>query len=243
MTLHAHRKLKPAEPKQTSFYDLRRQEPFSRRTFMPVHRDSRFAGTFENAWFRPMPSAERRGLVHAAIAYNQAFKVPGERYGPLGANGPAVLNALLEFMDRTTGWLDPAQATIAATLRIKRATVISTLAKLRAHGFAAWIRRIVQAGGQGVRGPQVEQTTNAYRLSVPDKAKRLLPWRFKARATPACEAAHHRERAAATEAMRTDERVNPTAAVFAEAIAARKARDAARSAGLSASPMKASESP
>ena len=47
------------------------------------------------------------------------------------------------------------------------------LANLRDHGFLDWLRRYVPTGNEG-RGPQVQQTSNAYRLSLPPRAARLL---------------------------------------------------------------------
>ncbi|PJN93081.1 replication protein RepA, partial [Amaricoccus sp. HAR-UPW-R2A-40] len=47
------------------------------------------------------------------------------------------------------------------------------LRALRTHGFIDWLRRYVPTGREG-RGPQVEQTSNAYRLSLPARARQLL---------------------------------------------------------------------
>lgn len=47
------------------------------------------------------------------------------------------------------------------------------LKNLRAHGFIDWLRRYEPTGNEG-RGPQVQQTSNAYRLSLPEKARQFL---------------------------------------------------------------------
>jgi hypothetical protein len=51
--------------------------------------------------------------------------------------------------------------------------VVRALKALRTHGFLDWLRRYVPTGNEG-RGVQVQQTSNAYRLSLPARALRLL---------------------------------------------------------------------
>jgi hypothetical protein len=58
-------------------------------------------------------------------------------------------------------------------LRRSKDAVVRALQALRAHGFLDWLRRYVPTGQEG-RGPQVKQTSNAYRLSMPARAMRLL---------------------------------------------------------------------
>jgi hypothetical protein len=58
------------------------------------------------------------------------------------------------------------------------------LKALRAHGFLDWLRRYEPTGNEG-RGPQVQQASNAYRLSLPEKALRLLGRFGKAPPPPA----------------------------------------------------------
>jgi hypothetical protein len=47
-------------------------------------------------------------------------------------------------------------------------------AQLQEHGFLDWDRRYVETGRQGVRGPQVAQTSNAYITMLPQKALDLV---------------------------------------------------------------------
>ncbi|MBN9314155.1 MAG: replication protein RepA [Devosia sp.] len=58
-------------------------------------------------------------------------------------------------------------------LRRSRDAVHRALKALRQHGFLDWLRRYVPTGNEG-RGVQVQQTSNAYRLSLPERARRLL---------------------------------------------------------------------
>jgi hypothetical protein len=58
-------------------------------------------------------------------------------------------------------------------LRRSRDAIVRALKNLRMHGFLDWLRRYEPTGNEG-RGPQVQQTSNAYRLSLPERAKRFL---------------------------------------------------------------------
>jgi hypothetical protein len=77
-------------------------------------------------------------------------------------------------VDHATGRLDPSIETIAARLRRSRDAVWRALKALKAHGFVDWIRRYVPAPTAGEAGPQVRQTSNAYRLTLPAIARALL---------------------------------------------------------------------
>lgn len=65
-----------------------------------------------------------------------------------------------------------------------RDTIVRALKNLRAHGFIDWLRRYEPTGNEG-RGPQVQQTSNAYRLSLPEKARQFLGRFGKAPPPPA----------------------------------------------------------
>lgn len=49
---------------------------------------------------------------------------------------------------------------------------MDALKRLKAHGFLDWLRRYVPTGNAGMRGPQVKQTSNAYRLMLPPQVER-----------------------------------------------------------------------
>src|SRR5690606_22243346 len=70
------------------------------------------------------------------------------------------------------------------------------LKALRDHGFLDWLRRYVPTGERGARGPQVQQTSNAYRLSLPQRAKALLGRYFQPAPVPD-DHSHRQEQQAA----------------------------------------------
>ena len=79
----------------------------------------------------------------------------------------------VNLVDFRTGRLEPSIDTIMGKVRRSRDAVVRALKALRAHGFLDWLRRYEPTGNEG-RGPQVQQASNAYRLSLPEKALRLL---------------------------------------------------------------------
>ncbi|WP_323055481.1 replication protein RepA [Brucella intermedia] len=72
-----------------------------------------------------------------------------------------------------TGRLDPSIDFLMLKLRRSRDAIVRALKALRLHGFLDWLRRYVPTGNEG-RGPQVQQTSNAYRLSLPARARQFL---------------------------------------------------------------------
>jgi hypothetical protein len=105
-----------------------------------------------------------------------------------------VLRELLRLIDYKTGRLDPAITTIAERIGRSVAAVVDALKRLRDHGFLAWLRRYVPTGNAGLRGPQVQQTSNAYRLALPAALLRLFT-------VPAPEDDTHRRETAAADAQ------------------------------------------
>ena len=69
------------------------------------------------------------------------------------------------------------------------------------HGFLDWLRRYEPTGREG-SGPQVQQASNAYRLSLPEKALRLLGRFGKAPPPPDDHVAAQAARAAELDAYR-----------------------------------------
>jgi DNA-binding MarR family transcriptional regulator len=69
------------------------------------------------------------------------------------------------------GQLDPSVATIAARAAVDPSTVTRSLVRLRELGFLRWTRRLVRDAASHWR---VEQTSNAYELTVP-AAMCILP--------------------------------------------------------------------
>lgn len=147
------------------------------RSSTPVRRHSERKGGEGRIW-QKIERADLRQIVDAAEAYEVATKreQPGSRQGALGLIGLRVLRLLADMVDRRTGRLDPSIETLMRKLGHSRTGIVAALKNLRAHGFLSWMRRYVATGNTG-KGPQVQQTSNAYRLSLPERAKRLLGWR------------------------------------------------------------------
>ncbi len=139
----------------------------------PVRRHSRLVGQCEAVFWRRTDRREVRRVLLAARKYELAGRQPGRRNGPLGHVGLEVLELLVNLVDHRTGRLEPSLDTLTRRLRRSKDAVVRALAALRAHGFADWIRRFEAVERDGP-GPRIRQTSNAYRLSLPARAARLL---------------------------------------------------------------------
>lgn len=85
-----------------------------------------------------------------------------------------VLKALLHHLDFATGRLFPELKTIAKVAGCHVNAVKNALVRLKAHGLVAWKRRTIRTGNDGERGPQREQTSNAYYFKHREKMPRRL---------------------------------------------------------------------
>lgn len=139
----------------------------------PVRRRSHFKGRSEGQIWRPTTRQDVQKILLAAKRYELAERQKGERIGPLGSVAIEVLEFFVNLVDFRTGRLEPSLDTIMGKVRRSRDAVVRALKALRAHGFLDWLRRYEPTGNEG-RGPQVQQASNAYRLSLPEKALRLL---------------------------------------------------------------------
>ncbi|MEP6647970.1 MAG: helix-turn-helix domain-containing protein, partial [Saprospiraceae bacterium] len=139
----------------------------------PVRRHSRPKGRFEGMFWRPFKPKDVARFLTAAERFERAGKKPGARNGPLGTVAIEVLRELLRLVDYRTGRLEPALLTLMARTRRSKDAVVRALAALRRYGFVDWVRRYIPTGNRGP-GPQVQQTSNAYRLALPPAAERLL---------------------------------------------------------------------
>lgn len=169
----------------------------------PVRRESRAKGR-EGTFWRPTTRQDVRQLILAARRYDMAGRQGGQRNGPLGHVALEVLELLAHLVDFRSGRLDPALDTIAARIKRSKSAVVDALKALRRHGFLDWLRRYVPTANEGGRGPQVQQTSNAYRLFLPAAARRLLG-RYGMPAPAPDDHDHARAmKAAEVEAMRAD---------------------------------------
>lgn len=139
----------------------------------PVRRQSRAAGRCEGVFWRRTNRQEVRQIVLAARRYELACREPGTRNGPLGGVAIEVLELFANLVNFRTGRLDPSIDFLMRKLRRSRDAIVRALKALRLHGFLDWLRRYVPTGNEG-RGPQVQQTSNAYRLSLPARARQFL---------------------------------------------------------------------
>ena len=168
----------------------------------PVRRHSHIRGRSEGRIWRPTTRKDVQAILKAAEIYNEAgLHEKGERSGPLGSVALDVLRLFVNLIDFRTGRLEPSITTIMDRLGRSRDTIVRALKNLRAHGFIDWLRRYEPTGNEG-RGPQVQQTSNAYRLSLPEKARQFLGWFSKAAPLPDDLAAEQESRAAELDAYR-----------------------------------------
>lgn len=143
----------------------------------PVRRHSRAAGREGMFWQRTDRQAIRR-IVLAAEKYDLATKREargqGLKNGALGPVALEVIRLLANLVHYRTGRLEPSIEYLMSKTERSRNAIVRALQALRTHGFLDWLRRYVPTGNEGGRGPQVQQTSNAYRLSLPERARRLL---------------------------------------------------------------------
>ena len=145
----------------------------ARSTGQPVHRYSKTARGKEGRFWQPFNPKHTAQIMQAAERYDRIGRMAcrshrnGRKNGHIGHIGLEVLRELLRLIDYKTGRLDPAIRTIATRIGRSVAAVVEALKRLRDHGFLSWLRRYVPTGNAGFRGPQVEQTSNAYRLMLP----------------------------------------------------------------------------
>lgn len=144
-----------------------------RHTDEKVRRGSQLLGRCEGRIWRPFNPEDSRRYMLAAERYELATRAPGRRAGVLGHVGIEVLRELLRMVDYKTGRLEPRYDTLQARCRRSRPAIARALKALRFAGFLDWIRRYVPTGETGF-GVQVKQTSNAFRLSLPAAAERLL---------------------------------------------------------------------
>lgn len=144
----------------------------SERTGQPVRRHSRPEGRSEGLFWRRITRGEANDIVQGAKRYDRALRLETGRR-PLGPVALEILDYMAALAVLGGGKVYPSYDTLMRKLARSRDAIHRALKALRAHGFLDWLRRYVTTGDKG-RGPQVQQTSNAYRLSLPARAARLL---------------------------------------------------------------------
>mgnify|MGYP004723715635 CR=1 FL=1 len=112
-------------------------------------------------------------MVGAGGGEEGAGRQPGSGNGPLGSVAIGIVELFANLVDFRTGRLEPSIDTLRLKLRRSRDAIVRALKSLRVHGFLDWLRRYEPTGNEG-RGPQVKQASNAYCMSLPDRARQLL---------------------------------------------------------------------
>jgi len=138
-----------------------------------VRRASWHKGRCEATFWRPTSRQDARRVLLAAKRYELQQRQPGERSGPLGSVAIELLELLVHMVDFRTGRLDPSIETMMRRLKRSKDAIVRAMKNLRRHGFIDWLRRYEPTGKEG-RGPQLRQTSNAYRLCLPAMAQRIL---------------------------------------------------------------------
>ena len=124
----------------------------------PVWRDS----TTDEIKFQPLPKKQAAKRWFAAKRFDLQTHEPGKHGGAIGRTALEVLRVLLfEFLDYTTGQLDPSYDKIARKAGVCRRTVAEALHRLKTLGLLHWQRRSrPETDGNG--GFRLVQETNAY---------------------------------------------------------------------------------
>lgn len=112
--------------------------------------------------FQAMPKKEATKLWHRARDFDRQTRRAGRHGGAVGHSALQVLHTLLfDFLNYTSGRLDPSYAAIARKANVCQRTVANALNRLRALGVLNWARRCVESRREDGRF-MLEQETNAY---------------------------------------------------------------------------------
>ena len=181
----------------------------------PVLRGSREAGTFEDAFFTPPAKGETDHLLRVARRALDAGRMlrraarRGERVlsaserlvTQLSAGAVRVLEELLALSRLNRGRVYPSYDHLARVTGLGRATVARGLRLLEEIGFLVRQRRFARLRAEGA-GPRIAQTSNAYRLTLPQIITAHLPRWMRSPPLPDDEAQRIAERRAEQQAMR-----------------------------------------
>jgi len=111
--------------------------------------------------FTPLPKKMALKLWHRARDFDRQTHEPGKHGGAIGPSALQVLQVFLfDFINYTTGRLDPSYAAIARKANVCERTVADALQRLHSLGIITWIRRCSE---EWINGRYVRrQLTNAY---------------------------------------------------------------------------------
>jgi hypothetical protein len=112
--------------------------------------------------FQPMPKKAATRLWHRARDFDRQTRREGRHGGAVGHSALQVLHALIfDFLNYSSGRLDPSYAAIARKANVCQRTVAKALKRLRELGILNWVRRCVESRREDGRFV-LEQETNAY---------------------------------------------------------------------------------
>jgi len=177
--------------------DGKRRSTMRPRTGQPVRRHSHLAGRVPPSYVHKITKREAWEIVEGAQRYDDAGRKDGKR--PLGPNAIRVLRYLANLA-AYSGRVEPSYDYLMEKLGLARDTINRALKALKAHGFLDWVRRYVPTGNTD--GPQVQQTSNAYRITLPAIVRKLLGRFGKPAPVPDDVLQAAKDRAEQIEAMR-----------------------------------------
>lgn len=184
------------------------------RTGAPVLRGSIEAGTFEELFFTPPAKGETdrllrmaraaldagRRLRRAARAEGRALSAAERAIAALTAGAVRVYEEICTLARLNQGRVFPSYDHLAQATALGRATVARALHALEAAGFLIRQRRFRRVEAEGP-GPRYEQTSNAYRPTLPERLLGLLPRWLRPAPLPDDEAQRVADRAGELAAM------------------------------------------
>ncbi len=149
----------------------------------PVRAGSRCAGTV-----RPLRFSRQEGVqfIVALERYAETLRRKGQRTGAAGTisfGAIRLAQILMRLAVKNDGRVVPSVAWLAKELNVACKSIHAWKAQLQEHGFLSWARRYVRVGTPGAKGPQLRQTSNAYSLKMPTKARPIIDalWRIGGR--------------------------------------------------------------
>jgi hypothetical protein len=112
--------------------------------------------------FQPMPKKAATKLWHRARDFDRQTRQEGKHGGAVGHAALQVLHAMLfDFLNYSSGRLDPSYAAIARKANVCQRTVATAIKRLRELGMLNWLRRCAESRREDGRFV-LEQETNAY---------------------------------------------------------------------------------
>src|ERR1700755_1383096 len=95
--------------------------------------------------FMPLPKKVAMRLWQCARDFDRQTKEKGHHGGAVGHTGLQVLHSLIfDFLNFTTGRLDPSQAAIARKANLCPRAVSDALKRLHGLGILTWVRRCAE---------------------------------------------------------------------------------------------------